>query len=117
MRDLRDDRDAAPGARDEAALLDELQQLLERQLELTRGGNTAGLDEVGERANAVVGRMAKAHMMDSPAFRSRRSLLDKLFKELYLTLATQRQETCDALIAVRQGKRLLRIYEEHASRK
>jgi hypothetical protein len=101
----------------EAVLVDELQQLLERQLDLARAGSLAGLQQLGERVDAVVSRITEAGMMDSPPLRSRMPALEGLYRELCTVLVAQQQETSNTLRAVRQGKRLLRTYEKHVSRK
>lgn len=93
--------------------LDELQGLLEQQLELAHRGSLAGLDKLGERANAIVAQIAGAGLTDSPAFRGRKLILEKLYQELYLTLAAQRQETATVLRTIRRGKRTIAAYRHN----
>jgi len=101
----------------ETVLVDELQQLLERQLDLARGGSLASLQQLSERVDTVVSRITEAGMMDSPPLRSRMPVLEGLYRELCTVLVAQQQETSRTLRAVRQGKRLLRTYEKHALRR
>jgi hypothetical protein len=97
----------------DAMLIDELQRLLVRQLELARGGSFAGLDELCEQADAVVARIAEAGLMDSPALLVRKTLLAGLYRELYTVLAAQRQETVTTLHMVRRGKRMIAAYRRN----
>jgi len=99
----------------ETVLVDELQQLLERQLDLARGGSLAALQQLGERVDTVVSRITEAGMVDSPPLRSRMPVLEGLYRELCTVLAAQQHETSNTLRAVGQGKRLLRTYGKHAS--
>jgi hypothetical protein len=113
MIDQPEQSDGVQAATVDALLIDELQRLLERQLELARGGSHADLEELGERANALVAQMAEARLIHSPAFDGRKPLLDKLYKELYLTLAAQQQETSSDLRAIRSGKRMIAAYRRN----
>ena len=98
-----------------AVLADELQQLLERQLDLARGGSFADLHRLAERIDTVVSRITETGMMDSPALRSRMPALEGLYRELCTALAAQRQEVSTSLHAVRRGKQMLRTYGKYVS--
>lgn len=90
--------------------VDKLQELLGRQLELARRGRLAELDELTERTGALIAQMAGTDVLRSPAFRAHRPLLERLYRELCLTLAAQQQETAGALRAIRRGRKMVRAY-------
>jgi len=117
MSDELEPRERMEAATVETVLVDELQQLLERQLDLARGGSLARLQQLSERVDTVVSRITEAGMMDSPPLRSRMPVLEVLYRELCIILVAQQRETSRTLRAVRQGKRLLRTYEKHTLRR
>ncbi len=110
MSDELEPRERTEAATVETVLADELQQLLERQLDLARGGRLAGVEKLGERVDTVVARITEAGMLDSPPLRSRMPVLEGLYRELCTVLAAQQQETSNTLRAIRRGKRMVAAY-------
>ena len=113
---------------DPETMLDRLQGLLEKQLELVHQGNLAAAAELCEQADqyvqAITGnrgrasplagdRRAGTHNRTAPGSVDQWQRIERLYKDLCLALAAQRTETSDALSTIRQGKRVLRTYGNH----
>ena len=94
-------------------LLDELQNLLEKQIKLAHQGNISGLVQLSKKTETLVEKIVKTGACASPEFVDRRDKLEKLYKELYLIVTTQKVETHDKLSQVRKGKRLIRSYRSN----
>ena len=106
------------GATDEACRrLEQLRVLLERQLALVHQGGLTAAEELSERADQLVREVADTRILDAPQHRELRHALEQLYRELCMALTVQRQETFDARCSIRRGRRLLRTYGNHLSRK
>jgi len=86
-------------------LLDELQSLLEKQIELVRQGKFNEVENLSEQAGSLVGKMAQSGVLKSAEFQSQREQLRKLYQDLCLALTTQQAETAEELSRVRKGKK------------
>jgi hypothetical protein len=105
-------------ARDEACrMLEQLRVLLERQLELVHRGGLTAAEELSGQADQLVREVAAARVLDAPQHRERRRALERLYRELCMTLTVQRQETFDARCSVQRGRRMLRTYGNYVSRR
>jgi hypothetical protein len=91
-------------------LLDSLQTLLERQIELARSGNTSSLEQLSKQADSLVRTIAEARMLESDQFRDRRECLTRLYRHLCLTVTAQKAETSEHLGRIRQGRKTIEVY-------
>jgi len=91
-------------------LLDELQSLLEKQIELTRRSNVSETEALSEQAGSLVERIVKTGILELPGFKSRRAKLQKLCNRLCLAIAAQKADTAESLSRVRKGRKLLGAY-------
>jgi hypothetical protein len=101
-----------PTSRTESAqtLLDKLQAILEKQIELAREGDTSEVHALTEKASLLVQQIAPTGILRRPQMRSRREQLAKLYGRLALALTARRDETARKLRQVRQGRKTLRAY-------
>jgi len=94
-------------------LLNELQSLLEKQIELARKGKINEIEVLSKQAGSLVGEIARSVVFESAEFRSRREQLRKLYQNLCLALAAQQAETAEKLSQVRRGKKTIEVYRNN----
>jgi hypothetical protein len=118
---------ASNGANDNSAdiipnekthLLDELQNLLEKQIELTHQGNPDNrhLEPLSKQADLLVEKIAQEGILELPEFKNRREHLQKLYQHLCLVITAQKTETVEELSRVRKGKKTVGIYRNNIIR-
>ena len=93
-------------------LLDDLQGLLEKQIEMARRGNLRRVEALAGQADSVVARIVQTKVLQQPEFDDRREHLTKLYKKLELMLATGKDAVNRQLRRVGSGRKIL-----HACRK
>jgi hypothetical protein len=98
----------------ESGAIDQLHELLEKQLELVHQGHLAAAESLCEQTGRLVTTIVTADMLAGPGGDDRRRSLLRIYQELSLMLTAQRQETCAALHTIRRGRRMLRVYRENA---
>jgi len=91
-------------------LLDELRNLLEKQIELARQGNINEIEVLSKQASSLVGEIARSGVLESSEFKSQREELRKLYQDLCLALTAQQAETAKELSRVRKGKKTIATY-------
>ena len=95
------------------SLLDELQSLLEKQIELAQQGNISGIEVLSRQAGSLVEKIAQMRIPESAEFKSQREQLQKLYKELCLAIAAQRADICERLSWVRKGRKTVEAYRNN----
>jgi hypothetical protein len=97
-------------------LLDELQVLLEKQVDLARQGNIREFEVLSKQADTLVGKIAQTGTLDqAEAFcdGGRREQLQRLYEDLCLAIAAQKAGVCENISQVRKGKRTIQAYRGH----
>lgn len=94
-------------------LLDELQRLLEKQVELAQRGNIRDVETLSKQASTIVEKIAKTEMLKSAEFKNRKDKLEKLYKDLCLTLTAKKAETAEELHRVHKGKKTIKTYRNN----
>ncbi|HUS71978.1 MAG TPA: hypothetical protein VMY06_02845 [Sedimentisphaerales bacterium] len=96
-------------------LLDELQSLLEKQIELARQGNAAGrrIEVLSKQADSLAGKIVQSGILESTEFENRREHLKKLYDTLRLAIETQKADVSEKLNQVRKGKKTVQTYHSH----
>ncbi len=94
-------------------LLNELQSLLEKQIEMARKGNINKIEVLSNQAGSLVGKIARSGIFESAEFISRREQLRKLYQNLCLALTAQQAETAGKLNHVRRGKKTIDVYRNN----
>ncbi|MDT8299973.1 MAG: hypothetical protein RQ760_00725 [Sedimentisphaerales bacterium] len=95
---------------DEQIYLDELRNILKKQIGLAQQGNVNAIEALSKQSNSLVGKIAKSGILESPEFKSQREQLRKLYQDLCLTLTTQQAENAKELSQVRKGKKTIATY-------
>jgi hypothetical protein len=95
---------------DEQIQLDELRNLLEKQIGFARQGNVKEIEALSKQCTYLVGKIARSGILELPAFKEQRKLLQKLYQDLYLALTAQQAENTKGLNRVRRGKKTIATY-------
>jgi len=94
-------------------LLDKLQSLLEKQIELARQGNISKVEILSKQAGSVVGKIAQTGVLELPEFKNRQGQLQKLYEDLCLAITAQKAGTTEELSRVRKGKKTVEVYRSN----
>lgn len=94
-------------------LLNELQSLLEKQIELARQSNINEIEVLSKQASSLVGKIVRSGVLESSEFKSQHEQLRKLYQDLCLALTTQQVETAEELSRVRKGKKTIETYRSN----
>lgn len=94
-------------------LLDDLQILLERQIELARQGNVGDVEALSRQADSLVEKIARTGILERAEFKNRRERLQKLCNSLCLAITAQQADTAERLRRVRKGKKTIQIYRSN----
>jgi len=94
-------------------LLDDLQDLLEKQIELAQQGNISGVEVLSKQANSLVRKIAQTRILELCEFENRREQLQKLYQNLCLALTAQQAETAGELSRVRKGRKTIEAYRNN----
>lgn len=95
------------------SLLDDLQGLLEKQIEMARRGNLRRVEALAGQANPIVARIVQTKVFEQPEFDGRREHLTKLYKKLELILATGKDAVSRQLRRVGSGRKTLHAYRNY----
>lgn len=98
---------------EQAHLLDELQELLEKQIELVRLGNIGDIELLGKQASCLVGKITQAGILELAEFENRQEQLQKLYETLCLAITTQKADTAEKLNRIRKGKKTIKTYRNN----
>jgi hypothetical protein len=98
-------------------LLDNLQSLLEKQIELAQQGDVNKIGALSEQANSLVERITQEGILELTEFKNRRERLQKLYGCLNLALSAEKADTAERLSQIRKGKKLLGTYASSLSNK
>lgn len=96
-------------------LVDELEGLLSRQIELAHQGDSAGerFDLLIARAGSVVGRIAQLGPPGPLEHQHRFERLRELYETLSLVLAAEKADVCEELARVRKGRKIIGTYRSN----
>lgn len=102
-------------ASDKNLLLDELSNLLEKQIELLQKGDPAGkkFEEFSLQADVLVKKITQEGLLQSAQFASCRSRLQKLYEHLNMIVSAQKDETARQLNRLRKGKKTIVTYRNN----
>lgn len=91
-------------------LLDELANLLKKQIGLARSSNLRALEALSLQVGNIAAKIGAAGILEQPAFAARRKQLEQLNNRLSLIVAAERHRVAGQLAQVRKGKKLLSAY-------
>ena len=93
-------------------LLDELESVLKKQLELAHQGDSASekFDALTSRADSLVRKIASLGIPDSDELRGRCSCLRRLYGSLCLVVAAEKADVSEELARIRRGRKIIGTY-------
>ena len=97
-------------------LLDELQTLLEKQVEMARQGNIRDVEVLCKQAGSLSEKIAQTGILDAtePVFNGeRQEQLRKLYEDLCMAITDQKAGVSEELSRVRKGKKTIQTYRSH----
>jgi hypothetical protein len=94
-------------------LLDDFQNVLEKQTQLTRKGSINNVETLTQRAGLLMEKVAESGILGLPEFKSYRENLQRSYENLCLALAAQKAEIAEELSLIRKGKRTIRTYRHN----
>ena len=97
-------------ADEQIGLLDNLQSLLEKQIEMARKGNFRRVETLTEQADSVVEKIVKTKILDQPEFDNQRKYMVKLYERLQLILAAGKDSVGKQLKQVTNVRKTLHAY-------
>jgi hypothetical protein len=99
----------------ELRLLDELQSLLAKQLQLARQGDSTN-ERFGvliDKAGSLLEEIEQTGILDSAELQYRREALQKRYENLCLIVATQKNHRSRELNQIRRGRKILGTYRSN----
>jgi hypothetical protein len=97
-------------ADDDTQLMVELANLLERQIELARHGDFAGLERLAGQCEPLVARITAAGLLQNPAYKTERERLAKFYRDIQMAISMQKDVTGEQLKSMRKHKKTLATY-------
>jgi len=94
-------------------LLDELQSLLEKQIELARQGSIINVERLSSQASSLVEKITQAGILELSEFKNRREHLKKLYQDLCLAITAQKVDVTEKLSRVRKGRKAIETYRKN----
>lgn len=95
---------------EDVRLLEELVELLEKQIALTRRGGFAAVLQLAGQCEPLVAKITAAGLLEKPEHKTVKDRLAGLYRDLQMLLSTQQSAVAEQLKSVRKGKKTLAIY-------
>lgn len=89
-----------------------LEELLVRQLEKIRKYDLDNALALAEEANELAANIGREGLLDKPEFADERWRIKKLYKDIGLIIASEREEVAEKLKLIRKGIKALGFYGE-----
>ena len=94
-------------------MADYLENILTRQLEKVRKYDLDGAVVLAEEANEIAAVLGSDGLLKRPEYSDQRRKIEKLYKDISLIIATEREEVSDKLKVIRKGIKTLGIYGDN----
>lgn len=94
----------------EELLLDKLQNVLQKQIDLARQGDIAEVETLVKQAGLLMEEITDLGILELPGYKNYRGKLQRLYKELCLILAEQKAGVSGELSQIRKGRRTIKAY-------
>ncbi len=94
-------------------MVDYLENILTRQLEKVRNYDLDGALAMAEEANDLAASIGREKILERPDYADERWRIKKLYKDLSLIVASERQEVAEKLQQIRKGIKALGVYGDN----
>jgi len=101
-------------ADEQIGLLDNLQSLLEKQIEMARRSNFRCVEALAEQADSVIEKIVKINPFDQPELDGQRKQLVKLYKKLELILAAGKDSVGRQLRQMGNVRKTFKAYRNNS---
>lgn len=98
-------------------LLDDLENMLEKQIELAHQGNLRGIEALSGQTDSLTEEIGRLKILESAEFKSERECLVKLYNDLQFALTVEKEETGKQLQQTRRARRTIRAYRNNIQEK
>jgi hypothetical protein len=95
---------------DETQLLGQLGNLLERQIELARHGDFAGLEQLAGQCEPLVARISASGLLENPMYKAERERLAKFYRDIQMAISMQKDITGEQLKSIGKGRKTIAAY-------
>ena len=90
-----------------------LENILTRQLEKVRSYDLDGAMLLAEEANDLAANIGREKILERPDYADERWRIKRLYKDICLILASERQEVAEKLQQIRKGIKALGVYGDN----
>ena len=94
-------------------LLGELQNVLQKQIELARQGNIGEVETLVKQAGFLIEKISDLGILKLPEYKNYQEKLQRLYKQLCLILAEQKAGIAGELSQIRKGKKTIEVYRDN----
>jgi hypothetical protein len=91
-------------------LLDTLQGLLKRQIQLAKQANDDAVEDLAGQANCIVKEITRMRFLELPEFAKRRTQIKQLYDALSLAVKAQAADASQKLARIRKGRKTIGVY-------
>jgi hypothetical protein len=91
-------------------MVDYLEYLLNRQVEKLRNYDLDKAIVLAEEAAGIAENLGQSHILDQPEFYDQRGRIQRLYRQINLTVASERQEVGEKLKTIRHCLKALGAY-------
>jgi hypothetical protein len=98
---------------DFTSMLNELENLLEKQIELARKGSFSSLEDITAQTNQFVEKIVSAQILQSDEFKNRRLHLQKLYEDLHRIATARKADVIEDLNHVHKGRKTIGVYRNN----
>ena len=91
-------------------LLEKLQKILEKQIELARQGKISDVQALTNSADFIMEKISEKGLLKLPEFENHRVRLQEMYQNLCLALSAQKAGIAEQLIQIRKGKKTIGAY-------
>ena len=98
----------------QTSLVDDLQGLLEKQIEMARRGNLRRVEALAEQADSVISKIAQVKTPEQPDLIRQRQRLTELYKQLELMLSANKDNIARQLRQTKGIRKTLQAYRNNA---
>jgi hypothetical protein len=92
-------------------LIDKLHTVLKKQMKMARKGNLMQLEDLTQKADAIVEEIAEASDLEQIKQTNQWKQLEKIYQQLTLILASQKYSIEQQIKQIRNGRKTLQAYK------
>lgn len=95
------------------SVVNQLEVLLRRQLELARKGNITEMEILAQKSHELIEQITELKFLAEPQFEERRKELEQLYGDICLALSSQMNDVSQTLSKIYKGKKTVALYRNN----